>query len=235
MKLVRTLAVTLALAAGTATPLVAQLVGNPPGGSPFHDMPWKQELTVFGGRFGGSVGGAAVGPRSAPLFGIRYGIRLGGPVEFDAHLDNAFAKRLALNPDAPLATRDLGTVKQTYYVATAGLTFNLTGQKTWHRLIPTLGGGIGVVGQYGAQTDTGGYHPGTSFALTFGGGLRYVPGGNWGLRLEASDVLFQLSYPPSYFRPATIDVPPVLSSTKATSEWTHHLVLRLGLSYLFSR
>ncbi len=76
---------------------------------------------------------------------------------------------------------------------------------------------------------------GTTFAFTWGGGVKYVrPGSRWQVRADVTDRIFKLNYPDSYYRLAS-DNTSVLSSTTERSFYTHHTMLTLGLSYLFMR
>lgn len=219
----------LVLLGAAAAPAMAQ-VGHLPEQSPYRDVPYKQEVTVYGGWFGGSAGKAGVGPRGGPMMGVRYSMHLGGPVEFAARIARVSTTRTVLDPTRPAGDRSLGDFSFPLYLADVGLDLNLTGQKSWHHLVPVIGFGIGVASDAGTNRDVGGFKIGTPFALTFGGGIRYVPGGNWSVRGEVSDHLFQLSYPSSYFGSTG-----VLPPNAPTNQWTHNAVLTLGVSYLFSR
>jgi hypothetical protein len=223
-----------ALLCALASPALGQ-VGHLPSQSPFHDQPYKQELTVYGGYFSGAKGAAGVGPRASAITGVRYAIRLGGPVDLHAHLARAWSDRLVIDPAQPAVARNLGIVSAPLYLADLGIALNLTGQKSYHRLMPAIGFGVGLASALGEDTDLGGYKFGTPFALTFGGALRYVPGGSVSLRLDVADYLYQLSYPASYFATPEGGGEPVLPATQSTSQWKHNAVLTLGVSYLFSR
>jgi hypothetical protein len=224
---------TIALLCATATPALAQ-IGHPPAESPYHDVPFKQELTLYGGYFGGARGSVGAGLQGAPLVGARYAIRLGGPAEFTAHLARASSSRTVLDPSKPPATRAVGTTSTSLYLADVGLALNLTGQKSYHRLIPVAAFGLGVASDMGAKRDASGFKVGTPFALNFGAGLRYVPGGNIAVRLDVMDYLYQLSYPSSFYFVPTGSTP-ILGPRAGNNEWTHNPVITLGVSYLFSR
>lgn len=228
------LACALALLAAWTSPLVAQ-VGYPPEASPYHDVPFKQEFTVLGGYFGGSVGEARVGPRGGSMVGVRYAIRLGGPADFYGRLTRASSERLVIDPAQPPETRDQRITSIPLYAADVGIALNLTGRKSYHRLMPVVAFGLGVASDLGEKEDAGGFRVGTPFALTVGGGLRYVPGGRFSIRLDVVDYLFKLSYPSSYLVPPSGGGSPVLDADAGTSQWTHHGVFMLGVSYLFSR
>jgi hypothetical protein len=113
------------------------------------------------------------------------------------------------------------------------LALDLTGRKSWHHLVPQLRGGLGVVSSR-AKDDSSGYSFGTPFAFTFGGGLKFVPGGRFQLRADVTDRVFKLSYPDSYYRKAS-DNTSVLSDPTPRSFYTHHTALTVGVSYLFGR
>jgi hypothetical protein len=224
---------TLALLCAAATPAVAQ-IGHPPSASPYHDVPFKQEITFYGGYFGGGRGSVGVGPESAPLLGARYAIRLGGPAEFTTHLARASSSRLVLDPTKPVETRAVGKQSTAIYLADVGIALNLTGQKSYRRFIPVAAFGLGIASDMGARRDPGGFKFGTPFALNFGGGLRYVPGGNLSVRLDVMDYLYQLSYPSSFYS-APSGSTPILGASAGNNQWTHNAVITLGVSYLFSR
>lgn len=223
-----------ALLALAAAPGLAQ-IGHPPSSSPYHDIPFKQEITVFGGTFGGSVGKAGVGPEDGPVIGVRYAIHLGGPAEATAHVARVSTSRMVKDPTKVGAERLVGEQSFGLYMADVGLALNLTGQKSFHRFVPVVGAGLGIVSGSGSP-DVGGFKVGTPFALNFRAAIRFVPEGNFAARLELADNMFQLSYPASYFRSPPIgEGEPILSVTAGDNEWTHHAVLTLGISYLFSR
>jgi hypothetical protein len=121
------------------------------------------------------------------------------------------------------------------YLADVGFALNLTGQKSYHGFVPVVGAGLGVVSGSGSP-DVGDFKVGTPFALNFRAALRYIPKGNISARLELSDNMFQLSYPSAYFRSPPIgEGGPILPRSVGNSQWTHHRVLTLGISYMFSR
>ncbi|HET7620837.1 MAG TPA: hypothetical protein VFK39_02945 [Gemmatimonadaceae bacterium] len=222
------------LLALVAAPAAAQ-VGHRPSESPYHDIPFKQEITLFGGTYQGAIGKAGVGPTGGPVIGARYSIRLGGPVEAVAHVARVATSRMVKDPTKVDEERRLGEQSFGLYMADVGFALNLTGQKSYHRFVPVVGAGLGVVS--GSNTpDVGGFKVGTPFALNFRAAIRFVPEGNISARLELSDNMFQLSYPSSYFRSPVIGSgTPILSTTAGDNQWTHHRVLTLGISYMFSR
>lgn len=217
-----------------ACPAAAQVVGHLPASSPYVDLPYRQEFTALFGWERARHDPAGVAPQSATMVGLRYELSLVGPLALSTDFTQSFASRHVLEPTHPTATRDQGTESAPVYTADVALALNLTGRKSWHHLVPQLRGGVGVVTST-AKDDSSGFSFGTPFAFTFGGGLKFVPGGGrLQLRADVSDRVFKLSYPDSYYRLAS-DNTAVLPRTTKNSFYTHHTALTVGVSYLFSR
>jgi hypothetical protein len=227
-------AVALALVLAAA-PVAAQ-VGYPPGASPYRDLEFHQQATLFTGWYAAQSDPAGVAPQSGPMLGLRYDVQIGGPAQFTARLATVRSERTVINPALPPATRVVGTRSWPLYTADASLSVNLTGQKSWRKLVPLLNAGIGVVSDMKGGTDVGNYKFGTSFAFDFGGGVRYVPGGNFQLRADVADYIYQIQYPADYTLSSTSNgSSPVIASGKPTGYWRHNLALTLGASYQFFR
>lgn len=224
---------TIVVLLAIATPAAAQ-VGRLPSQSPFRDIDHRQHITIFGGWFSGAEGRAGVGPQAAPAVGARYELRIGGPLHFTGRLAYVSAQRNVVDPSQIGDARQLGETTAPLAFVDAGLTLYLTGQKSiWH-LVPLVSAGIGVATDLGESKDVGGFGVGTPFALSVGGGVRYVGRGDFGLRLDVADNLFKLSYPPSYFI-APAGGTPLLGPGSEENEWKHTLVVTLGVSWIFSR
>ena len=208
-------------------------VGHLPTESPFRDVPYRHELTTYSGWYSGAEGSVGVGPQAGPIVGVRYAIRIGGPAFFSVHAGHAFSKRDVIDPLNPPETRQLGTKDVSLLLLDAGITVNLTGQKSWHGLIPFTRFGIGVASNLGSRTDPGQFSIGTPFALVLGTGVRWTSGGRWQLRFDASDHLFRLNYPSTYGEIPEGGGAPVLAGK--TSEWKHNGVFGIGASYIISR
>ena len=211
---------------------VAQ-VGHLPEESPYRDLPYKQELGLFSGYYNASEGAAGVAPQSGPMIGARYELRIGGPVQFMARIVNVFSERTALDPTKPPAER--ASSKSTNLVlADVGITGNLTGQKSWHGLVPIVQAGLGLASDFQAE-DVGGYDFGTPFALTFGTGFRYSRGDRLELRADVTDYLYQLEYPQRYFIANGPQAPILNPVTTTAKQWKHNLNFALALTYHFAR
>ena len=231
--------VVVAILCAAARPAFGQ-VGYEPRASPFRDLEYRQELSVFGGYFNASGDVAGVAPQSGPAVGVRYELRLGGPAQLMVRALRVASARQLLDPFQAPPARDLGTRSQGLWLADAGISMNLTGQKSYHRLVPVLNGGIGLVTDFKREVDArrdttaSGYRFGTAFALSFGGGVRYTPGGRLQIRADVGDYLYQIKYPTSFYSPGT-GVTPVLAADVKQNQWKHNVALTLGASYLFFR
>jgi len=99
---------------------------------------------------------------------------------------------------------------------------------------PVVGAGLGDASDFKSSRDVGNYQFGTPFAFNLGGGVRYVQGGRWSMRLDVTDYLYRIKYPDLY-RIQASDGTQVLADNEPSSQWTHNLALTLGASYLLFR
>jgi hypothetical protein len=211
-----------------ATPLAAQ-VGHAPDKSPYRDLPWKQSLAFFAGGLDTGKDPADVGPQPGWLAGVRYDLRIGGPVSLVGRLASGPTSRRVINPAAAPAARYLGDVSSQLLTADLGIAMNLTGQKSWRRIVPVVSGGVGVATDFKGTPDDGGYRFGTRFMFTYGLGVRYHTDGRWEPRVDFTNHLWQLQYPPEYRDAPSGGSDPVVTSRKAP--WMGNHLWSLGLSY----
>lgn len=211
--------IVLALSLLAAAPVAAQsVVGYPPPESPYRDVQPSQHITLFGGYFHAQQDEIGATPRGGPLFGLRYDIPVSGPAEFFARVERVSSHRTAFDPTLPAGTRSLGDQSVGLFLADLGFALNLTGQKSWHGLIPTIGLGLGVASA--SQPSTGGKDPykfGTQFAIRTDAGLRIIPGNSYELRLMVGNTLYQNHYPAGYYALPTGVTTPLLGTTTARS------------------
>lgn len=227
------------LVAGGASPGFAQ-VGYEPPKSPFRDLEYRQELSALGGYYAAAEDVAGVAPRGGPMSGLRYELRIGGPAQLFVRAARVESERRLLDTGRPAPERNLGVRAQPLYLADAGISLNLTGQKSFHNIVPVLATGLGIASDFkraaDQQADSArrGFKFGTPFALSFGGGVRWTPGGRFQLRVDATDYVYRIKYPSSFFA-APAGVPPVLPPTQEQSQWKNNLAITIGASYLFFR
>jgi hypothetical protein len=219
------------LALGSRAAL-GQLVGHPPTNSPFLDLEYSQEFTIIGGQYHAHRDPADVGPQSGLLLGAHYEWRASGPLHLIGEITRMQSDRNQINPFKAGTARQLPSVSRPLYSATFGLGTSLTGAKSWHHLVPELSGGLGFVSDLQTEPDTGGFKFGTRFALTWGAGIRWVPGGHWQVRGDLTNRSYTMAYPETYYV-APAGGTAVLSSTQAKSFWTNNPAFTLGVSRLF--
>jgi hypothetical protein len=142
-------------------------------------------------------------------------------------------ERGVVDPTKTGAATQLGVRKVSLNVYDVNLVLNLTGQKSFHHIVPVinLGGGIASCSCTVAPDP---YTFGTPFALSFGGGLRYVPGGRFQLRADWNDYLYQVKYPTQYFV-APVNGTALAGTDQPRSFWKNNPSITLGASFLFFR
>lgn len=218
-----------------AAPLSAQVdVGYPPPRSPFRDLEYKHEATVFGGYLAAGKDPAGVAPRGGPIAGIRYEVVVGGPAQLVVRMAQAMTDRMVVDPSLPITTRNLGIRSWPIYLADAGISLNITGQRSFRGIVPVLYGGLGLASDLGKKVEADPYRLGTTFALSGAGGLRFVPGGRFQMRADVGTYLYQIKYPSAYYVPSS-DNTAVLEDSQARNFWKSNPTLTLGASYLLFR
>jgi len=221
------------LCALAAVPAFGQ-VGYPPTKSPYVDILTTQELTLVAGPFTPREVAGDVAPKSGLLTGVHYEWRASGPAHLTAEVARIASTRHLIDPAKTGAARELGTVNRPLYSVDLGLGMSLTGARTWHQIVPLLKAGAGFVSDFHSAADSGGFKFGTRFALSWGGGVRWIPGGNRGFQIRAdiTNRLYTIGYPESYYTAPTGGTA-VLPEGQARSFWTNNPAFTLGISRLF--
>jgi hypothetical protein len=222
------------LASMTLAPALSAQIGHVPSESPYIDLEYKQEFTIFGGFYNAGSDKAGVAPGNGPTLGARYEVRLGGPASLTTRFQYVKSSRTIIDPRRPLESRVVeADAPWPIYLWDAGIAVNLTGARSYKRIVPFLNGGIGVATDF-KNADVGAWQFGTPFAFNFGGGAKWVSSGNLQVRADFSDHVYQIKYPNSYYIPAS-DGSVVLTQRQSTSDWTNNLSFSFGISYLFFR
>jgi hypothetical protein len=207
-------------------------VGHTPESSPYRSLRATKWLSFTGGYLSGPAGSAGVGPTDGPLAGLQASIKMGGPADAFLDLSVARLKRTLIDLNSVPETRVIGTANQTLLFAGVGANLLLTGQKTWHGLIPYVGGNLGLVFGSDVKQDITGFKFAIQFHTGPQVGIRLHPSDRLSLKLEARDVIWRLSYPLSFLEAPASDIAPVLDpQIHDESEWIHHLVLTFGLAF----
>ena len=222
-----------ALALALVTTTARAQVGHLPENSPYRDLESSQEVTFFGGRYSAGLDPIGVAPRGGPMYGLRYEIHVGGPALLMARWAHVNSERFPIDPTKSGAAAQLGKKNVSLNLYDINLVLNLTGQKSFHNIVPVVNFGAGIA-SCSCSVKLDPYTFGTPFAFSFGGGLRYVPGGRFQLRADWGDYLYQLKYPAAYYlTPATGTA--AVGGRQARSFWKNNRALTLGASLLFFR
>jgi len=208
-------------------------VGHLPDNSPYRDLENSQELTFFGGHYRAGRDPIGIAPQDGGMWGLRYQIHVGGPAFMMARWSHVNSQRIAIDPTKTGAGRQLGTHNVSINVYDIDLSLNLTGQKTYHHIVPVVNFGAGIA-SCGCSFDNDPYSFGTPFAFSFGGGLRYAPGGRFMITADWNDYLYQLHYPTAYYVTPTGGTAAV-TGNQARSFWKNNRALTIGASLLFFR
>jgi hypothetical protein len=211
-------------------------VGHLPANSPYRDVETRHEFTFFGGHYSAGEDPIAVAPRDGQQFGVRYQLHVGGPAFLMARWSHVNSERFPIDPTKTGDARQLGKRNVSINLFDVDLALNLTGEKSWHHIIPVVNFGAGIA-SCGCSVEPDPYTFGTPFAFTFGGGLRYVPGGRFQLSVDWNDYLYQLKYPTAYYVIPTggTAADAAVTGNQARSFWKNNRALTVGASLLFFR
>jgi hypothetical protein len=218
--------------------LLAAQVGHRPESSPYRDIRKGHTISPFFGQFGGSGGRFEIGPHDGQIYGLRYDIRTGSTIQMGLAFARADLQRLIVNPFDSLSRRVSGPVDQQVTFFEANLQFNLTGGKSWHRLAPFIGSGVGITFPSGTIADTSRFEFGKKLYVAPNIGVRALVTDRLSLRAEARALFVKLTYPSTFTDEPALEPGGTTSNAVITdgrlNEWTTNSVLLLGLGYSFS-
>src|SRR3954466_4005662 len=120
-------------------------VGTEPAKSPFIDIEQRHEFTLCGGYFSAKKDPVKVAPQAGPLGGFMYEWRASGPVHIGTSFMTVTSKRTELDPAQPSANRVVATNTEPLYAADGFIAVALTGERSWHHLMPMVGAGVGII------------------------------------------------------------------------------------------
>jgi hypothetical protein len=215
----------LLLLAIPAAPAAAQ-VGHEPGKSPYRDILYEYNLTAYASYFDGSGGTLGIGVHDGWLYGVRFQMRSNRFISFGAGVSyGPDMERNVIDPFAPVGERISGPVQIRVWIPEALLQFNFTANKTWHRIAPYAGIGLGAGFSSTAPSDTV-YRSSVRFVFTPYVGTRIFIANKVALLLEARMPLYKISYPDAYLVPEE----PVIGND---GEWIASGWFLAGLSFNF--
>lgn len=224
----------IVLAASVAAPLAAQ-VGHTPETSPFTDLRGRQALTLATGVLAPGGDPAGVGPRTGMQFSARYELLLTGPLWLQVR--GTYAPQLERTLKDPLVTTGdfaVGTSTRPHAGLEVGFGLNLTGNKSWHGIVPQTHGAMGWMTGGTSQLDLGDYKFGNKFTVSYGLGARIVTGGPWEAHVDLTHLFWKYKYPTDY-GPAGVNGSNAILDQNTLSPWKGNLLLSVGMSRFFFR
>ena len=142
------------------------------------------------------VGHELVAPHDGQLYGFRYDIRTGSTIQMGLLVGHGQMQRVVLDSLVGIGAVT-GTVDQATTFIEADLQLNLTGGKTWNRLAPFIGAGIGLTWAEDPPNDRSAFELGTKFYFAPHAGLRLFLTDRIHLRGDARVLFWKLNYPNS--------------------------------------
>ena len=203
--------------------------------SPYRFVDETQYVNVFAGAIDSDAGTLGLGPEPDMAFGARYGIRLAGPFSVEAAATifptaRAIQDTVIVGADTSLVSTGVET-DLTIGIATAALRFDITGARTWNRLMPfaLLGVGGAFVLAQDDQADIDAdvepdvrYDFGTRLVGELGIGAEWFPTDRFTVRVDARNMLWKIKAPDA-----------VLTLGGPTDEWVQNFLLSAGVSFRF--
>jgi hypothetical protein len=211
-------------------------VGHDPNSSPYRDIPWRKGPVFFAGYLSGDRGEADAGVTNAQTEGVRWEMNAGKTMLFVFSGAYLMGDRYIINPYVNLLNPDRKTGPYPSNIGTAeiALQLKLTGNKSWHRLAPYVGTGIGLAFDIDSPGDTtkSQYTFGTKFTIDFMGGVRLYFPKHLMLNADGRLLWWRLKYPASFHTQAP-DGSRVIPIFQDLTDWTLHPWVSVGVGWNF--
>jgi len=222
------------LAAPLAAPLAAQM-GYPPAKSPYEDLRGRHAITIAPGILLSGDDPAGVGPGNGLMVSGRYEYLLTGPLWLVTRMAYAPSlERTVKDPEAAPAARVVGTTTEPLFLMDAGLGFNLTGNKSWHRLATRVTASLGFAPTFDSHYDLGNYRFGTKMLVSYSVGTRIVTGTKWDANVDLSHMFWKMKYPAAYGGDGSAVDNSIVGGRKL-GPYQGNFLLSVGVSRYFGR
>jgi len=216
--------------------VAAAQVGHDPGSSPYRDIPWRKGPVFFAGYLSGDRGEADAGMTNAQTEGVRWEMNAGKTMLFVFSGAYLMGDRYIIDPRLNRLDPDKKTGPYPSNIGTAeiALQLKLTGNKSWHRLAPYVGTGLGLAFDIDSPGDTtrSGYAFGTKFTIDFMGGVRLYFPRHLMLNADGRLLWWRLKYPVSFHSTAP-DGSRVVPIFQDLTDWTLHPWVSVGIGWNF--
>jgi hypothetical protein len=223
-----------ALALSLAVPAAAQ-VGYPPDRSPYEDLSGRQGWSTNVGLLAPGWDPAFVHPRQGLLVMSRYELKLTNALWLNARLGLAPGlERAVKDPLFADSLRDFGTTRDAYALGDIGFGVNLTGNKSWRRVVPQVHGAIGFISTVGEDYDLGAYRFGTKVQISYGVGVRVVTRSSWEMHADITHMFWKYKYPAAYGGSGDASDRSIMRD-RPLDPWKGNLLWQVGVSRYFFR
>jgi hypothetical protein len=212
--------------------------------SPYRFLSFKRDVGVYVAYIFADAGGWGLGAQPGPAIGLQGAMRISDPLNVSVNVSYFPTERNVMDPSTGESRPEkLGTTPFNLLMLSARLQFNLTGARTWHRLVPYLIGGAGIAIDVAGDVncsipnnpdptcDLGPlerFNFGTSFMGQVGFGTAIVISRRIGARITFEDNIWRLTTPEGWFL-GGINLLPFPPS----KEWTNNWQLSFIATYWF--
>ncbi len=230
-----------------ATAAVAAAIGPSASGaqeisSPYQFIEREQDLGLYVGYVKTDRGRVNLGPKSAPFYGIQWAMTLNGPMQLSAYGVYLASAIDVIDPAAEGGPAVIGEADLDLFLLGGRLQMNLTGQRTWHNLVPYVFGGIGIILDMTSSPSClinrqlpvcdlridQRFEFGNKFMGQVGLGAIWIMSERIGTRITVADWIWRYGPPVGWLDP-DLDLVVVPSDGK----WTNNIQVSVRLSFWF--
>lgn len=177
--------------------------------SPYRFVETRHEVGLRVSYLSLGTGAFDYGPRPGVGVGAHYGFRVTGPFALETNFLFLPTRRSLIDPGRDEGDRKVGESDARLLGWDARLRFNLTGDRTWRALQPSVqvGAGLALDLAGGSPTEQEKILPEDRFRFgvpvlgTFGGGLAWLPFDPFLFRMDLGVTLWALRAPKGYRNP----------------------------------
>jgi|SoiMethySBSTD1v2_1073268.scaffolds.fasta_scaffold933511_2 opacity protein-like surface antigen len=192
-------------------------VGHDPARTPYSDVRHGVWIVLSGGQFFGNGGDVGVAPHDGPTFGVKMSFMANKTVQLNGGFYYGMLGRMIYDPTQPQGDRFTGPVDNDVIWLDGSINFNLMGGKTWHRLAPYIGSGLGMAIVEDVQGTN--FNLGTKFVFSPLIGVRFFVTDAVALSLENRFNFWNIKYTASFAQESV-----------SSSEWSVTPWVNIGLA-----
>lgn len=210
--------------------------------SPYRFVERKRDIGPYIGYIFADAGQANLGANPGPVAGMQFAMRMSDPIHLAANVGYFPTTRDVIDPTAEDYPHSIGTEPFNLVMLSGRLQFNLTGGRSWHRLVPYLIGGGGVAFDVSSNINClveperptcqiqapDRFEFGTSFLGQVGIGTAIIITDRLGARITFEDDIWRIKRPAGWIfsAPDIVPFPPEV-------DWTNNWQLSFIATYWF--